>query len=135
MSRKSAAVFLSVLLASACTKPQKIAQPAAPPGKSQQQMLEEIKLSLAKPDGCVEALPQIEELGAKYEKGSDYYYYKASCFRETNPESACVEYDQFIKIAKWDSEVEPAKVSDAREYMVTQNPLFYPRCSLMLLDL
>jgi hypothetical protein len=92
---------------------------------SVQEALDRIRSTIAAPEGCTEAFLLLEDFKKKYKANADYYYYKAYCYGDSNPEKACAEYTNFLKIAKTDT-----RASQAKQYIVSQDSVRYRSCVL-----
>ena len=108
------------------TAPRPIVQPTSfPANATQDEIVDSIKNNLTTEEGCSAAMSELEELKKRYGTSADYYFYKADCFRDTNPDKACTNYLSFLKVAKAD-----ARVAQAKSYLQSQDPAAYPTCTL-----
>lgn len=90
-----------------------------------QDALDDIRSTITGGD-CASGLRMISEFAKKYGTHSaDLYWYKAYCYRDSNPESACLSYLKFLKLAKGDS-----RANAAKQYIQSQDTAMYPVCVL-----
>jgi tetratricopeptide (TPR) repeat protein len=92
---------------------------------TQQEMVSEIQSTIAVPDGCVRASAQLDEMKQKYGESADYYYYKAYCYSDTNPDKACSHFGAFLKVAPTD-----IRAARAKTYISSHDPTTFASCTI-----
>jgi serine/threonine protein kinase len=94
------------------------------PTPAQIEMMDNIRSMLAGND-CPSAVAKIQEYQKEFGTDANVYYYRAYCYRDSNPSKACTNYLSFLKIAKSDS-----RAGAAKAYISTQDREHYPPCVL-----
>jgi hypothetical protein len=92
---------------------------------TQQEMVSEIQSAIAAPDGCANASVQLDEMKQKYGESADYYYYKAYCYSDTNPDKACSHFGDFLKVAPTD-----IRATRAKAYISSHDPTTFASCTI-----
>jgi hypothetical protein len=90
--------------------------------QTKEELADEVRTALASPEGCGSATKLLEEL-RKAGGTADYYYYKAYCYGDSNPEKACDFYNRFLKVARSDT-----RASQAKQFINSQDSSTYTTC-------
>jgi hypothetical protein len=91
---------------------------------TKEELADELRAVLASPEGCSGAGQLFADL-KKAGGTSDYYYYKAYCYGDSNPEKACSFYNRFLKVARSDT-----RAAQAKQFINSQDPGTYTTCVL-----